>query len=584
MPLACQGRYYFWLEIGQPVADAIDLAPTQLPESVPSGARLQVVLFAYPDELTFRQDLAVGEMELRADGSAVVLRQPAEDMATGSNRLRQRLFFPVRAPDRSCVARLRCNIYYQGVLIQSHLVRARIMRDPVATSRSLSTVTDYQLSRSLSPAHLATLRPHRLSLLLNSNGQGTHGLRVFGADGADTYRRDATLDVSLVNTQRKTARNALREVAWGNASAWKKGYAYRYEDGRRDLDRLSTDLVSLAVSGSRLLLALLEAVASDRGTTAYVERDALAPLLREPAFVQLALKESPNSVFPIELLYDYRLTPSSPKLSLCASFASAFRDNMPMERVPCFAGHCPQAKPEADPALICPSGFWGYRHYLGVPFSLGGTADVPPAIEYDRSPHVAVGVFRDFKLVGNHWANLQALKNGLRWDYADTRSGTMKNLRQTQPHLVYLYCHGGMSKSIPFVRVEDMTAYPITPDDLFQDSVSWTQSHPLVFVNGCETAGLQPEQAIAFVRFFVRTAGAAGMIGTQITIFEQLACDFAEACLRGFLVDERTIGEAVRSARLNLLGMGNPLGLVYIPFALASLRLSRRPESPLPGR
>ncbi len=134
-----------------------------------------------------------------------------------------------------------------------------------------------------------------------------------------------------------------------------------------------------------------------------------------------------------------------------------------------------------------------------------------------------------------------------------------------------------MSKSVPYIRVEDMAAYPITPDDLFQDSVSWSRSRPLVFINGCETAGLEPEQAIAFVRFFVRTASAAGMIGTQITVFEELACDFAETCLRRFLVEGQSIGEAVRNARLTLLGMGNPLGLVYIPFALASLRLAGQP-------
>ncbi len=593
MPLACGARYYFWLEIGPPVAGAIDVAPAPIPESVPAGARLQVVLFAYPDELAFSQEASVAEMELRADGSAVVLRQPAGDLAVGSNRPRQRLFFPVQAPDRSCVARLRCNIYHQGVLIQSHLTRARIMRDPVATSRSLSTVADYRLSRSLSPQHLATLSPHRLSILLNSNGQGSHGLRVFGTDGTDIYRRDATLDAGSVNTQRKMARNALRVAAWGKATAWNKRYAYRYDDGRRDLGRLSEDLVSLAVSGSRLLLALLDAIGSDRGTTAYAERDELVPLLREPAFVQLALKDSPNSVFPVELLYDYRLTPSAPTLGLCASFESAFRDGVPMELVPCFAGQCPQAAPGADPMLICPSGFWGYRHYLGVPFSLGGTSDVPAEIEYDRSPQVAVGVFRDFKLVGRHWQNLQGLAQGLSWNYADTRSGTMRNLRETQPQLVYLYCHGGVSKSVPYIRVEDMAAYPITPDDLFQDSVSWSRSRPLVFINGCETAGLEPEQAIAFVRFFVRTASAAGMIGTQITVFEELACDFAETCFPPFhpwirsdsanraKLGARMAGRIPNRGRGGLQGAFKPVTMAYRTFDEALSRLWRRVRSAL---
>ncbi len=35
------------------------------------------------------------------------------------------------------------------------------------------------------------------------------------------------------------------------------------------------------------------------------------------------------------------------------------------------------------------------------------------------------------------------------------------------------------------------------------------------------------------------------------------------------------IGDAVRNARLALLKRGNPLGLVYVPFALPNLRLVR---------
>ena len=68
------------------------------------------------------------------------------------------------------------------------------------------------------------------------------------------------------------------------------------------------------------------------------------------------------------------------------------------------------------------------------------------------------------------------------------------------------------------------------------------------------------------------------MIGTEITIFEPLAVKFAEECLQRFLgappyKEGMPIGEAVRGARLELLRLGNPLGLVYIPFVMASLRM-----------
>jgi len=48
------------------------------------------------------------------------------------------------------------------------------------------------------------------------------------------------------------------------------------------------------------------------------------------------------------------------------------------------------------------------------------------------------------------------------------------------------------------------------------------------------------------------------------------ARDVAEDCLRRFLRGD-SIGSAIRNARLTLLKEGNPLGLVYIPFALSGL-------------
>jgi hypothetical protein len=93
-----------------------------------------------------------------------------------------------------------------------------------------------------------------------------------------------------------------------------------------------------------------------------------------------------------------------------------------------------------------------------------------------------------------------------------------------------------------------------------------------VFINGCNTTSLEPKAAFDFVSSFVQEVHAAGVIGTEITVFEPLARAFAEAALERFL-NGAPIGEAVRQARLSLLKDGNPLGLVYVPFVIGSLRL-----------
>jgi CHAT domain-containing protein len=100
----------------------------------------------------------------------------------------------------------------------------------------------------------------------------------------------------------------------------------------------------------------------------------------------------------------------------------------------------------------------------------------------------------------------------------------------------------------------------------------WGRSQPLLFLNGCETAAVEPAQLPDFAGAFVR-AGAGGVIGTETTVFEPMATVFAEKCWREFLVNGRSIGEAVRLARLALLGKGDPLGLVYTAFMLPSVKL-----------
>ena len=161
------------------------------------------------------------------------------------------------------------------------------------------------------------------------------------------------------------------------------------------------------------------------------------------------------------------------------------------------------------------------------------------------------------------------------WNLAETRSDTLTMLKSTNPHLVYFYCHGGEKEGIPFIKVGKEKEREITPDNLFNEGIWWEHPQPLVFLNGCHTTALEPKMGLNFVASFVKTHNAAGVIGTEIAIVEQLARSFAEDCLNRYLVEGKTIGEAVRETRLKLLKQGNPLGLIYVIYANASLRLKK---------
>ena len=67
---------------------------------------------------------------------------------------------------------------------------------------------------------------------------------------------------------------------------------------------------------------------------------------------------------------------------------------------------------------------------------------------------------------------------------------------------------------------------------------------------------------------YLRDAYAAGVIGTEVTIFPPLAMGFADEFLAASLIMASPLGEAVRRSRLRLLARGNPLGWSTSPTRL----------------
>jgi hypothetical protein len=144
--------------------------------------------------------------------------------------------------------------------------------------------------------------------------------------------------------------------------------------------------------------------------------------------------------------------------------------------------------------------------------------------------------------------------------------------------IIYLYCHGGLDRDAwPYVRVGPEDEPVLTADVLFSERIRWKSPRPLIFINGCRTVAVEPEKVVEFVGALVGSAQAAGVIGAEITIFEPMATVFGVEYFKRFL-NGSPVGEAIRAARLVLLAQRNPLGLVYVPFALAALRLSQAPK------
>lgn len=568
-PLETERLYYFWVEIGALLAGSIMSEATQIElDHLPEDAVLDVVLFSFPDELELTAGQDGGQLQLQRDGSLRVAEAAILPPRTAVALQEKRLFFPVRTPATSGEYRLRCHIYYQQLLLQSHLVTAVVhpLPRPQKEPAALRANADYILSQSLSPAHLAQMTRQKLSIMVNDNGSGTHGFRFFGEQ---SFKSEATFDAHELQNALKLARGALRQAAWGDEEPYSTGKAYRYTD--LDWGRLRVDLIRCAIRGYRLYDALINRLAGGAD-----EAWALADLMRQPGEVQLASKVSARWLVPAALFYDYPLDTGhkGSDFKLCPAFKEAVGQGEPLHETACFQGECPHYD-EDD--VICPSGFWGFRHALGMPASVQGAPDAPLVLAAEQGVELGVAVCTD-ELFHGRVAHEKALRqllpaSQLGWHYADERAETLAMMRQTEPHLLYFFCHGRVASDTPSLIVGPPDSRGISRDNLRHGRVRWRKTRPLVFLNGCHTTALAPEFALDLVSGFVGTSHAAGVIGTEITTFVPLARDFAENCLHHFLVEKRPIGEAVRRARLALLQKGNPLGLIYIPYVLTGLRL-----------
>jgi hypothetical protein len=609
-PLKPDTSYYFWLNIGEAHKDAIDpTTPIDL-DKLPEEARLTVAIFGFENELQITPGEDIGELQVQPDGTVKVARQPTANRTAPpplsseahTDYLKDFLLFPIKTPITPGTYRLRCNVYCAQILVQSHLITATVTTDASLMLEACSRKLDYVLSETLRPGYLASMNatPHLLSLQMNSNGDGAHNFRFFGADGKQLFKDDVQVDGDTLKELLTQARRAMHKVSWGDEEEWSENDEAtddRYRDEIFDRPKLAKDLAYLARAGWRIYASFLQHLP--------LTAPQFAELMTKSGLVQIALKLSPRAVLPAAVVYDYNWKPDlfdfdNTVFELCPTFSAAIDQAQaggpPLEDCECFKGGCAlKAKIAAItapgsnltlndlPPMICPSGFWGYRHSLGLPLTLDGSNnEAPPTIGFKDDLQMVACVSTDPEFVERdpHLGRLGQLKNSLKIERDEGYTAVVKRLKQGAPHVLYFYCHGGVRANTNLPYLEIGQSDKMGPEDLIGEGISWNETHPLVFINGCHTTALNPEVTLDFVSSFVQQAHAAGVVGTEVTIFEPLASKFAEACFSRFIgapphAEAMALGNAVRGARLELLMQGNPLGLVYIPYTLASLRLQQ---------
>lgn len=572
--------YLYWFAIGPgPRAGRVDVGRGQmLPAfAARAGTHLTVIMFPFAGGLVVDPHADQGALVFQEDGRLLVSHPPSSLGRAGDDRL----LFPIHTPEEPGTYRLRSSVYLGARLLQSRVLQVQVgLRQRPGVRKLITSRTDYSVSDSLRSLVLADMQPPRVSMFVNDGTNGSHEFR-FRGDGE--VHGTASLDGGMLGKLLHNARTALGKAAWGTEQPWCEGNHDRYADARPPQDVMA-DLTAMARTGYRIWDALQDALAQTlAGQLPASEEQTLAErltaLLQPSGTLELACRQSLRLAVPSALVYDYPLDSNADELRFCPEAARAvFNGDSDLTAEPCFDGDCPHYD-ELD--VVCPGGFWGYRHEIGVPVSLTGGSpgdadDITPTIPGAAAPVFVVGTTTDPAFPGRlrHLGRLREVHAPITWQLGEERDVVLRLLRQAQPHIVYFLCHGVEKDGFPGLVVGDpVRSSAITPDNLSAYKIAWPGTRPLVVLNGCRTAALDPTKPNNFVEAFLRRAHASGVLGTEVTVFEPLATAFAEEVLQRFVHDDFTLGRAVRQARLALLRRCNPLGLAYVPYAPTELRM-----------
>jgi hypothetical protein len=207
--------------------------------------------------------------------------------------------------------------------------------------------------------------------------------------------------------------------------------------------------------------------------------------------------------------------------------------------------------------------------------------DVTNQIHVGAATNLAVAVTRDTQLdqsaIAKHLHNLQGLMPFSPPDEADDWNKVCNML--LAPEIAYFLCHGeyDATKVEPYLGIglrDASPAHRVYPNELLAwartpPRKQWWDRRPLIFINGCHTSALMPNDILSFVETF-GILGASGVIGTEISIRLPVATEIGESLLRK-IAKGASVGEAMYQVRWEMANKGNLLGLAYTPYCLADL-------------
>jgi hypothetical protein len=478
--------------------------------------------------------------------------------------------------DEDGEARLRVCLYADNNLLQSQML--------VATGEGWTTHVEYALD--VNADRFEGEHPRGLSIVANHHDDDPV-IVVKGPDLFDEHRVTTNADLpSLIARVRKTLetiadRKDVDEYAFANDNAGEEA-------------QLENALKMIAQNGWELFYTLFPQPSWER----------LEQLLADDTSIHVAhlLLEK---VVPWALVYDREYAPNETEnadgealehVACTAALEDGWQADVRCGEHPRCVLHEEQLRKRREAGgpgvqantVACPRHVWGFRHLIEIPPQASSPdAQAPPPARSRTTaagnPHVVAGINAGLYLSKAHESGIQQA-----WSAAPVeatvetilaRAKLVARWKAPDPEfdMLYLFCHadGGVESGIdpPRLRLtnpKNDTEEFIEPQEL--TGQRWPH-HPLVILNGCRTAAFSPDALSQFIRAFIGTYGAAGVIGTEVAVWEQLAVEFGEEFGRAFLSGEAA-AETVLSIRRRLLEKNNPLGLAYTLYGLIDLSLA----------
>ena len=487
--------------------------------------------------------------------------------------------FPVTAPQVPGVWTGELVIYYEVVAVHAQQL---VLPVGVPAADGLHARLLYRLTRSFND--LGPLHERTASVLVTDGGSRAlvNGLRF--ADNP------AWISASAADNAVRAARQLLYDQHLDDTQ---DGPVSRLDEryGKEPAEFVA-DLADLARWG---------AVIYDRLFTDNTVFDTLPELIRHeaaargrPAVLNVADPTigDPDRQHPVpwSLVYDLRI-PQDPRrpFRICPSVHAFGPGGAAGGEDAAVPPHCPE--PDHGGNVLCPFGFWGLACVLEQPPSaervvwhvLDGAEPVSVAMAVDPG--------LDGGLTTRHLARLRSLLPDCTvTDQTITDPDELaRALAGETMDVAYLYCHGGYHQLAsnampsPVLRFGGTVLDPVEVGNWRRDATLWPRPHwphrkPLIVLNGCHTTELTTATLSNFVDAFANRAGAAGVIGTEVTLEQGMAGWAMEMLLR-LLVDGADVGTALRQVRWRMISRGNVMGLAYTPYCVAGLRIRPAPDA-----